>query len=47
LHDEASTDSEDSDFSEEDGTVSDITGYEQQFGMASEHGDVLEDFVSG
>ncbi|KAJ7804918.1 hypothetical protein B0H14DRAFT_3773254 [Mycena olivaceomarginata] len=24
-----------------------ITGYEQQFGMASEHGDVLEDLING
>jgi hypothetical protein len=47
LHDEESTDSEGLDSSEEDDAVSDITGYEQQFGMASEHGDVLEDLVSG
>jgi hypothetical protein len=38
---------ENSNSSEEDDTVSDITGYEQQFGMASEHGDVLRDLVSG
>ncbi|KAJ7833767.1 hypothetical protein B0H14DRAFT_3710244 [Mycena olivaceomarginata] len=37
---------ENSDSSEED-AVSDITGYEQQFGMASEHGDVLEDLING
>jgi hypothetical protein len=36
-----------SDSSEQDDTVSDITRYEQQFGMASEHGDVLGDLVSG
>ncbi|KAJ7730713.1 hypothetical protein B0H14DRAFT_3169094 [Mycena olivaceomarginata] len=37
LHNEESTGSEDLDFSEEDGTVSDITGYEEQFGMALGH----------
>ncbi|KAJ7843231.1 hypothetical protein B0H14DRAFT_2779166 [Mycena olivaceomarginata] len=47
LHDEESTGSEDLDFSEADDTVSDIIGYEQQFGMASEHGDVLEDSING
>jgi hypothetical protein len=44
---EENTMAENSDSSEEDDAVSDITGYEQQFGMASEHGDVLEDLVSG
>ncbi|KAJ7804916.1 hypothetical protein B0H14DRAFT_3773251 [Mycena olivaceomarginata] len=47
LHVEESTGSEDLDFSEEDDTVSDITGYEEEFGMASEHGDVLEDLING
>jgi hypothetical protein len=43
---EEETAAENSDFLEEDDAVSDITGYELQFGMASEHGDVLEDLVS-
>jgi hypothetical protein len=47
LHDEESTGSEDLDFSEEDGTVSDITGYEGQFDVALGHDpDVLGDLVS-
>ncbi|KAJ7800567.1 hypothetical protein B0H14DRAFT_3785074 [Mycena olivaceomarginata] len=44
---EENTAAENSDSSEEDDAVSDITGYEQQFGMASEHGDVLEDLING
>jgi hypothetical protein len=44
---EENTASENSDSSEEDDAVSDITGYKQQFGMDSEHGDVLQDLVSG
>ncbi|KAJ7740298.1 hypothetical protein B0H14DRAFT_2617618 [Mycena olivaceomarginata] len=44
---EENTTAENSDSSEEDDAVSDITRYEQQFGMASEHSDVLEDLVSG
>jgi hypothetical protein len=47
LHDEESTGSEDLDFSEEDGTVSDITGYEGQFDVGLGHDqDVLGDLVS-
>ncbi|KAJ7824302.1 hypothetical protein B0H14DRAFT_3145736 [Mycena olivaceomarginata] len=44
---EENTASENSDSSEEDDAVSDITVYEQQFGMASENGDVLEDLING
>ncbi|KAJ7350948.1 hypothetical protein DFH08DRAFT_935628 [Mycena albidolilacea] len=44
---EENTAAEHSDSSEEDDDVSDITGYEQQFSMASEHGNVLEDLING
>jgi hypothetical protein len=44
---EESTTDENSDFSEEDDTASDITGYEEQFDVALGHNlDVLGDMVS-
>jgi hypothetical protein len=44
---EENTAAENSDSSEQDDTVSDIAGYKQQFGIASGHGDILGDLVSG